>query len=194
MLGTDLFANDKALEEVYFPLSLKSSEKIFDRNNSLKALNFDGFIEQYPDIFAAEGESLEDHMIKESWKETEEYFDVLKDLKVTYGYALSSSRPFQESPSSPTLDPEPVVDPKADLVSGVLLGVTLVCFILTGVSLTIFVRRALGIAVKKKEAALKEEKEGFHPQVLGVWECKKCGTPNSPIANYCYKCGRKGEH
>ena len=189
MLGSDVFAYDRALEEIYFPTSLKSSERILVGNDSLKALHFAGIYDEYYNPLAAEGERFEDSMIKEDWKNTEEFLEVFNNLKVTYGiYGV----PIQMDRPSPFEASKPEESPETDLVSIILLGVTLVCFILTAVSLTVFIRRSLGIRAKKKEAELKDAKEGFHPEVLGVWVCGRCGTPNSPIANYCYKCGRKG--
>lgn len=186
-LGVDLFANDRALEEIYFPMSLKSSERILVGNDSLKALHFAGT--EYYNPLAAENEDLEVSMMKESWREAEGS-EVVRNLNVTYGIYKA---PIQtDKPALP--DNSDLESSQTDLVSIILLGVTLVCFILTAVSITIFIRRTLGIGAKKKETELQNAKESFRPQVLGVWVCKKCGTPNSPISNYCYKCGRKGEH
>lgn len=31
----------------------------------------------------------------------------------------------------------------------------------------------------------------FAPDVLGSWECPKCGTVNGSLGEYCYKCGKR---
>lgn len=188
-LGVNLFAYDRVLEEIYFPMSLKSSERILTGNDSLKALHFAGI--EYNNPLAEEWEDIVYSLIKEDWRNSENFSEFSSNLMVTYG-VYSVPVPLDKPLPPGVSDPEE--SSGEDLVSIILLGVTLVCFILTTVSLTIFIRRALGIRAKKKETVLKDAKEGFHPEVLGVWQCKKCGTSNSPIANYCYKCGRKGEH
>ena len=181
LLSLDMFRNDKVLEEVYFPSTLKISERIFSENNSLKKLYFAG--SDYKNPLAENGESLAESLANKYWKSAEGFSDIYDNINVYYNVPV----PEAEFIACPTEEPE------TDKLAVFLLGTTLLCFILTAVSLTVFIRRSLGIAEKKKEGGLKDAKEGFHPEVLGVWQCKKCGTPNSPIANYCYKCGRKGE-
>ncbi len=182
ILCLDLFGNDKALEEIYFPSTLKSSERILVRNNSLKKLYFAAAEDEYKNPLAEKGESFTDSLIKSEWRTTEGFSDVYGNIEAAYDVPVPLA--------------EPIAYPKEkielDGVSVLLLIITLLCFILTVSFLAVFLRRFLGITRKKKEALLKDAKEGFHPEVLGVWQCEKCGTPNSPIANYCYKCGRKG--
>ncbi|MDE6579090.1 MAG: hypothetical protein K2K41_00960, partial [Ruminiclostridium sp.] len=90
----------------------------------------------------------------------------------------------------PAPSPYPKRSKEIDKTAVLLIAITLLCFTLTAVFVILFA------AGKKREAAIKAEEkkkkeEGFRPEVLGTWECARCKTLNSPIGNYCYKCGRK---
>ena len=47
------------------------------------------------------------------------------------------------------------------------------------------------IKLKKLKTPPKYNNTTFAPDVLGSWECEKCGTVNGSIGRYCYKCGKR---
>ncbi len=49
----------------------------------------------------------------------------------------------------------------------------------------------LCIKLKKLKTPPKYNNTTFAPDVLGSWECEKCGTVNGSIGEYCYRCGKK---
>ncbi|MDE6580429.1 MAG: hypothetical protein K2K41_07840, partial [Ruminiclostridium sp.] len=77
-----------------------------------------------------------------------------------------------------------------DIMTVILIAASTVCLTLSVIFLTGFISEKKQTEAARAEEAKREE-EAFHPEVLGAWECEKCGTLNSPIGKYCYKCGRK---
>lgn len=47
------------------------------------------------------------------------------------------------------------------------------------------------IKLKRLKTPPKYGNTAFAPDVLGSWECERCGTVNGSIGEYCYKCGRR---
>ncbi|MDE7280359.1 MAG: leucine-rich repeat domain-containing protein [Ruminiclostridium sp.] len=178
-LGSDMFNVCPNLEEVYFPSTLRGTGRIFKYNRNLKRI-----------CFAADRDKCEEDLgncimddlsgknsILAIGEEIAEYYD---DVEIVYNTPVPLSAP----------SPYPGKPKEADKLAVLLISLTLLFLTLTVIFVILF------ISGKKREAAIKAEEkkkkeEGFRPEVLGTWECVKCKTLNSPIGNYCYKCGRK---
>lgn len=182
VLKSSLFSNCKELEEIYLPSTLYAWEQILIRNNSLKSIYFAADESEYNNPLAKEGESLTDSLIKDEWRSTEGFSEIYGNIKVTYNVPVPLAEPIAY----------PKESIKLDSISIMLLIITVLGIAFTVPLLIAFIRRITESKRKKEAEKIREAKEGFHPEVMGLWQCTKCGTPNSPIANYCYKCGRKG--
>lgn len=177
-LENGLFDNCKSLEEIYFPSTISYSGNIFKSKNSLKNIYFAGDESDYKDLFG-EG-SIMDVFVGSEW-----VTDELNSIKPIYNTPVPIAEPVPYSITYPKEEIE------LDSTEIMLLSVTLLGITLTAVLFGMYIVKTRSIKKEKAAAKLREEKEGFHPEILGVWQCGKCGTANSPIANYCYKCGRK---
>lgn len=195
-LKDSVFFNCDSLEEVYFPSTLIKASVIFKNNRNLKGLYF-AFEESRCKILLG-GEPRETLFWYESEYSTtkEEYSYKYKDPKITFGAALPEHIPVSGYAHPP--DPDSVTESapaeKNSSRQGsepiIFMAVTVLGAFLTAVFLYMGVKLKAGRT--KERAGGGERKDGGFPiEVLGVWQCKKCGTVNSPIAAFCYRCGRK---
>lgn len=177
-LGRDIFNTCPNLEEVYFPSTLHGTDRIFQYNKNLKNIYFAAEWDECSQVL---GTSIMDDLTVKDYSSYEEgaaeYYDNVNIICNT-PVPLPAPSPYPKKPK------------ETDKTAVLLIAITLLCFTLTAVFVILFA------AGKKREAAIKAEEkkkkeEGFRPEVLGTWECAKCRTLNSPIGNYCYKCGRK---
>ena len=174
-LGIDIFTICPNLEEVYFPSTLCGTDMIFQYNKNLKNIYFAAEWDECRQVL---GTGIMDDLTGKNsgYEEVAEYYD---NVNITYNTPVPLPPP----------SPYPEKEKEIDKLSVFLIIITLIWLTLTVIFVILF------IAGKKREAAIKAEeqknKEGFRPEVLGTWECAKCKTLNSPIGNYCYKCGRK---
>lgn len=181
-LEDSIFDNCQNLEEIYFPSTLCYSGEILRFNNSLKNIYFAGDEADYKALFG-EG-SIMDVFVANEWR-TKYSIEAIYSIKPIYNTPVPTAEPV---PYSITYPEDKF---KFDSTEILLLAVTLLGITLTVVLFGMYIVKTRSFKKEKAAAKLKEEKEGFHPEILGVWQCGKCGTANSPIANYCYKCGRK---
>lgn len=115
---------------------------------------------------------------KSSWSlNVGEYYD---SVQIAYNTPVPLAEP----------SPYPKEPLKLSIGTIILIAASVICLIMTVIFSVLFKAEKKQTAAIKAEERKKEE-EGFRPKVLGAWECKKCGTLNSPIGNFCYKCGRK---
>lgn len=176
-LGVYMFYTCPNLKEVYFPSTLRETEHIFQYNRNLKNIYFAADEKECEEVL---GSSIMDDLTgknSEYYEEVAEYYD---NVKITYNTPVPLHDP----------SPYPKESAETDGIAVLLIAISLICFTMTVIFVILF------IAERKRTSAIKEEEkkkkeEGFHPEVLGTWECAKCKTLNSPIGNYCYKCGRK---
>lgn len=176
-LGFNMFNTCPNLEEVYFPSTLRETEEIFRYNRSLKNIYFAADEKECELLL---GNSIMDDFTGKSSGYEEEVAEYYDNVKITYNTPVPLHGP----------SPYPKESAETDGIAVLLIAISLICFIMTVIFVILF------IAEKKRTSAIKAEEkkkkeEGFHPEVLGTWECAKCKTVNSPIGNYCYKCGRK---
>ncbi|MDE6724094.1 MAG: leucine-rich repeat domain-containing protein [Ruminiclostridium sp.] len=175
--GRDMFNTCPNLEEVYFPSTLRGTEQIFRYNRSLKNIYFAADEKECGEIL---GNNIMDDLTGKSSGSVEEVAEYYDNVKIGYNTPVPL----------PAHSPYPKRSKEIDKTAVLLIAITLLCFTLTAVFVILFA------AGKKREAAIKAEEkkkkeDGFRPEVLGTWECARCKTLNSPIGNYCYKCGRK---
>ena len=176
-LGENMLNTCPNLEEVYFPSTLCGTDRIFQYNKSLKTIYFAADRDQCRDIL---GTAIMDELTGKNSEYEEEVAAYYDNVNITYNTPVPSSAP----------SPYPKKPKEIDKTAVLLIAITLLFFTMTAVFVILF------IAGKKREATIKaaeqkKKEEGFRPEVLGTWECAKCKTLNSPIGNYCYKCGRK---
>ncbi len=185
-----LFHNCTALEEIYLPSTLNSLQGIVTYSQSLKTVNFAGSREECENLY---GENIifdlliqwdyifDDNNDMQAFLTTEQ----IDKIKINYGVPVPIAQPIPV----PVPDPEEKFTLDAEVIF--LAVITALGIILTVGFAAAFIKRTRGIQKKRAEEKIKEEKEGFHPEILGVWQCERCKTLNGPIAAYCYKCGRK---
>lgn len=179
-LGSSLFESCPNLEEVYFPSTLKEIDAIFSYNLKLKNLYFAAGEEETGQNIGA---NILGGLIGDYDDGSEE-----KSPDITYYYEnviITYNTPVPTSEEGNFTKPLNI-----DKTTVILIAASTACLILSAVFLILFIKGKKQIEAAKAERAKREE-EGFHPEVLGAWECEKCGTINSSIGNYCYKCGRK---
>lgn len=181
-LEDGIFDNSKNLEEIYLPSTLCKSGEILNNNQSLKTIYFAGDESDYKELFGVE--DIKDALVSSEWREQGSYREI-ENIKLVYNTPVPIAEPVPYSITYPKEEIE------LDSTEIMLLSVTLLGITLTAALFGMYIAKTRSIKKEKAEAKLREEKEGFHPEILGVWQCGKCGTANSPIANYCYKCGRK---
>ena len=175
-IGTLIFETCPNLEEVYFPSTLREANNIFNHNRNLKNIYFAANEEECRMRF---GNNIMDKL-KGGGQLEEPGSEYYNSVKITYGTPVPLAEPL----------PYPKEPLKLDIGTVILIAASIICFILTVIFLTLFIREKKQTLAARAEEKKREE-EGFHPEVLGTWECKKCKTVNSPIGSYCYKCGRK---
>ena len=176
-LGSNMFYICPNLEEVYFPSTLRETEKIFQYNRSLKNIYFAADEKECEQVL---GNSIMDDFTGKNSGYEEEVAEYYDNVKISYNTPV----PLRGS------SPYPKESAEIDGIAVLLITISLICFIMTVIFVILFIaERKRTSAIKAEEKKKKEE--GFHPEVLGAWECARCKTVNSPIGNYCYKCGRK---
>lgn len=176
-LGCDIFNTCPNLEEVYFPSTLRETNQIFQNNRSLKKIYFAADEEECKSIL---GNEIMDGLTGKGMPFIGEPAEYYNDVTITFNTPVPLAKPV----------PYPKEPLKLDSVTILLIAAASSCLTITVIFLIMLIREKKRTAAIKAEEKKKEE-EGFHPRVLGTWECKKCGTVNSPIGSYCYKCGRK---
>lgn len=171
-----LFKECSKLEEIYLPSTAAALYNMWECGTSLKTVNLAFDREKCEALF---GDDLTEYFISPDSTVSNKQW--ANNLSINYSVPV------------PIPEPVPYPDEKFGLDEEAIFFavITALEIILTAVAVISFIKRAKGVQKKRSEAKIKEEKEGFHPEILGVWQCEKCRTPNSPIADYCYKCGRK---
>lgn len=177
LLDEHIFYDCQNLEEVYLPSTLLESEIIFKYNDSLKNIYFAGDREHYKFFF---GSDIMDTFY-DSMEDEEDRTDFYKNVGITYNTPVPAAQPI----------PYPEHEFKLDNTTIFYMVITALSFIGAVVFLTAFIITKTAAKRKKESEEIKEKEEGFHPYVLGVWQCEKCGTSNGPIAEYCYNCGKR---
>lgn len=186
VLEEGIFYSCEELESVYFPSTISSSERIFQNNESLKALSFAG---DERDCLMAFGRDMTDTLFEydRTWKEEErEARSLFESLTLTYNSPVPISIPALLPSCLPA---------KGEELEGISLFFAITAltgFVGTAV-FTVLSIKAGRRAARKKISSAAEDGSGFRPEVLGLWHCKGCGAANGSIANYCCRCGRKRE-
>ncbi len=176
LLDECIFYECPKLEEVYFPSTLLESKEIFLNNDSLKNIYFAGDREDYETFF---GNDIMDTFYDPVGDEDKT--DFYKGVGITYNTPVPAAQPI----------PYPEHKFKLDNTAIFYIVITAFSFIGAVGLLTAFIRAKITAKRKKGLNKIGDKEEGFRPYVLGVWQCKKCGTSNGPIAEYCYNCGRR---
>lgn len=183
VLETSIFANCPSLEEVYFPSTLTSVSKIFNtKTKRLKSLHF-----------AADESACSVLLSGSVWNSM---FDCTSENGLGINAAYEAYKSLNITYNTPVPEHMPVIEPgeirwlKGDNGVFIFIIITALGFLCTLIFLCILIKAGKQAAKKKTEGG-ERNKEGFQPEVLGVWYCERCGTANSSIANYCYHCGRK---
>lgn len=176
LLDDDIFYECPKLEEVYFPSTLLESREIFLNNGSLKNIYFAGEREDYETFF---GDDIMDIFYVPVGDEDKT--DFYKGVGITYNTPVPAAQPI----------PYPEHKFKLDKNAIFYMVITALSIIGAAAFLTAFIRAKITAKKRKASDKIAGQEEAFHPYVLGVWQCKKCGTSNGPIAEYCYNCGTK---
>ncbi|MDE7280497.1 MAG: leucine-rich repeat domain-containing protein, partial [Ruminiclostridium sp.] len=179
VIDSGIFESCPNIEEVYFPSTLKEINATFSYNYQLKNLYFAA--DEAQARLNLGNNNILSRLIGDD--DPEEFTPTLayyyKNVQVTYNTPVPVT---EESISKKPLS--------IDRTTIILLAASTACLTLSALFLTLFLREKKDAEAARAERTKREE-EGFHPEVLGAWECEKCGTLNSPIGKYCYKCGRK---
>ena len=175
IMDSYVFESCPNLEDVYFPSTLKEFNAIFSYNQKLKNLYFAADEKQ---TGLTVGTNILDKLIRLDEP----------DYNLTYYY--ENVRITYNTPAPVTEESNSQTSLNIDKTTMILIAASTVCLTLSAVFLILFIKGKKQTEAAKAERAKREE-EGFRPEVLGAWKCEKCGTMNSSIGNYCYKCGRK---
>ena len=171
-LGSSVFESCSDLEEVYFPSTLKETDTIFSYNMKLKNLYFAAGEEETKQNIGA-------NILSRLIGDYDDGSDYYENVSITYNTPV------------PTAEEGNFTKPlNINKTTVILIAASIACLTLSAVFLILFIKGKKQTEAARAERAEREE-EGFRPEVLGAWKCEKCGTMNSSIGNYCYKCGRK---
>ncbi len=186
------FFNCSKLEEVYFPSTLRKADNVFHKNKNLKTVYFAASGKECKQWFGSriiETLTVEEKILEMNAEASSEYSD--EDFGQSGEITDYSNVELVFDTPVPLAEHEYPEEPlKLGTFTIILIAASILFFILTVIFLIMFIRKQTELEAARAEEKRREE-EAYHPEVLGVWECKKCRTPNSPIGNYCYKCGRK---